>query len=111
MEQKNLVSDEKLLEIAKMAIQKHFSESELDGIELVLKKNEPNFAEITPELTEPPVVSVWIVHQNGFHPPNRQATTAANKEMWSKLQEHNDNRIFLLYNRYPNDPAPRKTAA
>ena len=111
MEHKHEVSDEKLLEIAKKAIHAHFSPADLEGIELVLKKREPNCWERAPDLNEPAVVSVWIIHSDAVHPVTPEATTAANRDMWSELQKHDDDRIFLLYNRYPNDPALRKTAA
>jgi hypothetical protein len=111
MEHKHEVSDEKLLEIARKAIQAHFLPADLEDIELVLKKREPNRWEGASDLNEPAVVSVWIIHNQAVHSVTAEATTAANRDMWSELQKHDDGRIFLLYNRYPNDPAPRKTAA
>lgn len=111
MEQKKEVSDEKLLEIAKKAIQQHFSSDELENTELVLKKRELNRWESASQLDEPAVVSVWVIHSQVAEPLDPEATAAANQDMWAELQKQNDNRIFLLYHRYPNDPTMRKTAA
>ena len=111
MEHKHEVSDEKLLEIARRAIHAHFLPADLVGSELVLKKREPYHQDGAPDLNEPAVVSVWVVHNQAVNSVTSEATTAANQDMWTELQKHDDDRIFLLFNRYPNDPAPRKTAA
>jgi hypothetical protein len=109
MENTVQIPDDELREITQRALEKHFDASDIDQIEIKLEKRDPPSNQ--DQEVEPAIVSVWVMHLARTFIPDPRSTMNANIEMWNKLKEMSDNRTFLLFHGFPNDPSRPKKAA
>jgi hypothetical protein len=105
------LSDKELLEIAKSSIRNYFSEDELTGVEFQLERRDSRALALGMEAAEPETVAVLMIHPEFKTLPSSSATSSANTEMWQKIAARHDDRIFLLFHRYPEGSQNSKSAA